>query len=336
MEIVNLSDLDPSWNWLAKSFKSRTDLNWKHVSAQAQQVPAWLPRRHSLQRASAALATRGLLPAGNSILVSHGPRMSMYGAFANQARRERVTHLAYSFNFTNLPTGLERAAMTRAFNSIDRFVVFSKMERSLYSDYFNLSAEKIDMIHWAVEPPQVPECDRPLVNGEYICAIGSQGRDYKILFEAMDRLPKIKMVLVATADSVAGLRVPANVDIRLQVPLQLVHNIVAKSRFMVLPLAGARVPCGHVTIVSAMHLGKAIVATRSDGIADYIQNQINGLTAIPNNALELAQVIDALYGAPEACLRLGEGGREFARANCVEKNVVGYFEDVYVKSRVQE
>lgn len=260
----------------------------------------------------------------------------MYGAMANQARREPISHLAYSFNFTNLPNGLERGAMTRAFKSIDRFVVFSTMEKSLYSDFFGISTERIDMIHWAVEPPQVPEAEPALINGEYICAIGSQGRDYKVLFEAMERLPRIRLVLVATKESVAGLQIPANVELRLKVPLQLVHNIIAKSRFMVLPLTGSQVPCGHVTIVSAMHLGKAIVATRSLGITDYIQHQVNGWTASPNNALELAQRIEALNAAPETCQRFGEAGRDFAAANCVEQNVVNYFENVCARSLVRK
>ena len=328
MEIVNLSDLDPSWNWLAKSFESRTDLNWKHVSAQAQQVPAWLPRRHSLQRASAALATRGLLPPGNSILVSHGPRMSMYGAFANSGKSRKVPHLAYSFNFTDLPTGWGKSAMRSAFNAVDRFAVFSTMERFLYADYFGIGLDRIDMIHWAVEPPVVPEVDKPLIEGEYICAVGSQARDYRVLMDAMSQLPYIRLVVVATAESVAGVRVPSNVEIRFNVPLRQVHNIIAHCRFMVLPLAGSHVPCGHVTIVSAMHHGKAVVATQSDGITDYIKDNINGRMVTPKNSDGLAGQISALYKDSTETLRLGAAGKKFANSFCLEKNAVSYFRTI--------
>jgi glycosyltransferase involved in cell wall biosynthesis len=325
MKIVNLSELDPAWNWLAPRFAERTHLNWMHVSAQMQPVWGWLPRRRTSERACAAWKARELLLHADSILVSHGPRMAMYGAAANRARSKRSPHLAYSFNFTNLPTGLQRTAMSVAFKSVDRFVVFSNMERSLYADWFRLDIDRIDMIHWAVRPPEMDPSNPPLIDGDYICAIGSQARDYRVLIEAMRVVPHIRLVIVATAESVQGLSAPPNVEIRLNIPLSQVQNILAFSRFMVLPLAGSQVPCGHVTLVSAMHFAKAIVATRSEGIADYVLSDANGRYTTANDTDDMARTISDLYGATEECRRLGEAGAAFARIHCVEQNVVDYF-----------
>lgn len=329
MHIINLSEFDPGWNWLESRFAARPDLGWTHVTVQTPRVPAWVPRRRSFERASAAWVASKTSASGPSMLVSHGPRMTMYGAFASRARRERCPHLAYSFNFTSLPSGLERQAMSTAFGAVDKFVVFSTMERRLYSEFFEIEAERIDMIHWAVRPPSDAEADAPpLVAGDYICAIGSQGRDYRVLFDAMRRLPGIRLLLVATADSVAGLEPPSNVELRIRIPLAQAHNILANSRFMVLPLSGSDVPCGHVTLVAAMHRGKAMVATRSEGIADYLEEGVNGRMVAPKDAGELARVIGDLYAAPDDSRRLGAQGRAFARAHCVEDNVVDYFAQV--------
>ncbi len=36
-------------------------------------------------------------------------------------------------------------------------------------------------------------------------------------------------------------------------------------------------PCGHVTLVSAMHLGKAFVISNSSGVKDYVQHGENAI-----------------------------------------------------------
>jgi len=56
-------------------------------------------------------------------------------------------------------------------------------------------------------------------------------------------------------------------------------NILRYSAFTVLPLPNSSVPCGHVTLVCAMHLRKAIVATDSLGISDYVLPGVNGVLA---------------------------------------------------------
>ncbi|MDP9095167.1 MAG: hypothetical protein M3N26_01205, partial [Pseudomonadota bacterium] len=270
MNVVNVSTLSPSWNWLASRFADRLDQHWMHVSTESMPVPAWVPRGDLVRRVLAARAACRLTSPAGSLLVSHGPRISLYVELANRRQARRTRHLAYVFNYTELPRGKKRALHANALASIDRFVVFSTAERTIYSNYFDLPIERIDMIPWAVRPPWLPEGERPVVAGNYLCAVGAQGRDYGVLVEAMRMLPQLRLVIVASAASMSGIRVPENVEVRLDTPLAEATNIIAHSRFMVLPLRDAEVPCGHVTIVSAMHLGKAIVATRSSGIADYV------------------------------------------------------------------
>jgi glycosyltransferase involved in cell wall biosynthesis len=325
VRIVNVSGLDPQWNWLAKNFGARPELAWTHVSTQSARVPAWLPRRHTWQRLASAWTARRLLPPSDSLLVSHGPRMTMYAGLANRARPRRSPHLAYSFNYTDLPTGALHRVHRIAFRTVDRFVVFSTMERSLYAEYFDIDPQRIDMIHWAVQPPRLAPGEAPLVAGDYICAVGSQARDYRVLVEAMKRLPQVKLVIVATPASMAGLALPDNVEVRMQIPLKEATNIVAHSRFTVLPLRGSQVPCGHVTLVNAMHLGKAVIVTDSIGVADYVQDDVNGLLVPPHDAVQLAERIRQLVEAPALRERLAESGHRFASSHCVEDNVVAYF-----------
>jgi hypothetical protein len=74
-------------------------------------------------------------------------------------------------NFTELPKSWMARLMRKQFEKIDRFTTYSTLEVDLYAETFGISRQKIDMIHWAVNPPNPLETEafvggstsRPLV-----------------------------------------------------------------------------------------------------------------------------------------------------------------------------
>jgi glycosyltransferase involved in cell wall biosynthesis len=233
----------------------------------------------------------------------------------------QVPHLAYAFNFTDLPTGLAHKTMARAYRQVSRFVVFSTLERELYARHFDLPIERFDMMHWAVQPRDA-SAEPPVEAGDYICALGSQARDYATLFQAMVGLPHIRLVVVAQPENLRDLTIPSNVSLYTAIPATQAANILAHSRFTVIPLRDSVVPCGHVTIVSAMHAGKAIVATESAGIRDYLKSGDTGALVPARDADALSQQISELYENPLAAGEMGRRALDFARLHCVESRVV--------------
>ena len=334
MNVINLSELNPAWNWLSGRTEPTRSIHWSHASALSVAVPGWLPRAMTMRRVIAAWRSIGLLGdrEAASLLVSHGPRMTMYGAMAARLRRRDPRHLAYSFNFTELPQGRMRKLMGRAFASVDRFVCFSQMERQLYARHFDLDPARIDMIHWAMRAPSSDASERPLVAGDYACALGSQARDYPTLVAAMRSLPSIRLVIVGTAASLEGIEIPANVEVKVNIPLDQAMNILQHSRFSIVPLRGAEVPCGHVTIVSAMHRGRATIVSASSGVTDYVEDGVTGLTAPVGDVPAMARAIERLWQDPAATRTLGEAARTFAASHCGEDAVVAYFEN-YLRTR---
>jgi glycosyltransferase involved in cell wall biosynthesis len=101
-------------------------------------------------------------------------------------------------------------------------------------------------------------------------------------------------------------------------PFEEAMNILQHSEFTVLPLPTSTTPCGHVTLVCAMHLGKAVVATASAGIADYVFHGRNGLTCDPSSPQGLADAIDRLWADPAETALLGENNRRFGAEHCSE------------------
>ena len=325
MDIINLSEMDPGWNWLSTSTFS-VPLHWCHASTHSVRAPTGMPKREIYKRIGAARRAASMLQSPTSLLVSHGPRMAMYGALALASRFRKRRHLAYSFNFTELPQGPLRALMGQAFKRIDRFVCFSTMERELYADYFGLDIARFDMIHWAARPPAASASLDPTLPARYVCAIGSQGRDYPKLMHAISRLPKVPLVLVATPESLAGANIPPNVDVRCNIPLAEAMSILRGAEFSLVPLAGSQVPCGHVTLVAAMHCEKANIVSDSSGVADYIQNEVTGLTVAPRDPVALASCIDRLWNDTTLAVRLGTSASKFARAHCGEQSAVAYLD----------
>jgi glycosyltransferase involved in cell wall biosynthesis len=328
MKIINLSGLPLDWNWLRDEFVDNgrgEGHEWIHCSSLAIDLHRAIPRKDSITRAMAAWKAVSYAKSGKSVLVSHGPNLGMYGGAFSALSHPKLPHLLYGFNFTNLPGTLQRKVMTASFTQVTKFVCFSTLEQKIYSEYFEIPLEKIDMIHWSVHRPAGFIAEDRIERGDYICALGSQGRDYDALFSAMKLIPNIRLVIVASSENIAGLEIPKNVTVHTNIPYSRASNILRHSRFMVVPLRDREVPCGHVTIVAAMFHGKAIVATNSMGIHDYIKDEDTGVFYDPKDVQDLARKITYLW---EDCARarlLSENGLSFAVAHCTEQRVVSYF-----------
>jgi glycosyltransferase involved in cell wall biosynthesis len=258
---------------------------------------------------------------GNAtLLISIDPRASLYCALFCKLFRIRINHYVDSFNFPELPVGIQYRLMRFAFRQVSRFSVHSTMERSLYSRYFDLPEERFHLRLWSIGVPEVFQ-DYPLQEGRYVSSIGGNGRDYQTLLAASRILNDIPFVLVVRPENIAGLEIPHNVRVLKNEPFGKAMNILLHSAFTVLPLASSTVPCGHVTLVCAMHLGKTVIATDSTGISDYVLPGYNGLLCVASSPESLAQAIRKLWIDPVETAKLSENNRRFGAENCSETRV---------------
>ncbi|MFT3921771.1 MAG: glycosyltransferase [Myxococcales bacterium] len=258
------------------------------------------------------------------LVVTHGPLLTWWFEEAARVTRPSARHLAFAFNLVSLPRGPRALAMRRAFRHVDRFVVHSTVERALYSEYFEIPLERIDMVHWAVRAPTPsPEA---VARGEqaYVCAIGGNGRDYATLMRAAAMTPHVPYVCVVRPENMLGLKPPPNVHIECNVGGQRALDILFGSRFMVCPLASAEVPCGHVSLVNAMHLKKPLIITDSTGIHDYTVHGETALRVAPRDPVSMANAVLQLWEDAIFCAVLSRKAFAFAREYCSEERMVGY------------
>jgi glycosyltransferase involved in cell wall biosynthesis len=281
----------------------------------------------------AALLARRL---GANAVVAHGPAIAAWYGLVARILRVRVPVLAHTFNFITFPSPTKRRVLSLVYrlSNIQRFVVYSTMERELYAKALGIPLQRFDILLWGTNPPAISTPGTPAECGDYVCAIGENSRDYQTLFDAARRLHHIRFVAVLRPVNLRGLVVPSNVVVRTNVPFAVAMNVLAYAKFMVLPLLGTDVPCGHVTIVCAMHLGKAYVVTGSAGVRDYAKDEINSLTVKSRSVDELVEAVVRLWKDPLLCARLADNGRRFAAAECSEIHIAEHFRRWLQVSRI--
>jgi glycosyltransferase involved in cell wall biosynthesis len=313
--VISGESTKPSWRWIAKY---NSDIDWLFFRPQADHA-VMLPWFRLWASIKAVLKA-----AKSDVLVSHGPYMAFYCALLQWCFRIRTPHICYSFNFSQLPSGFTLKRMQFAFAKMDKLVVSSQMEIALYAEYIKIPAEKFDFVRWGVSRPEFNNV-QPKISSDYICAVGGNARDYQTFLAVMADLPTIPAIMVVRPHNLIGLQIPGNVTVLTNIPKDEAYSVIAYSRFMVLPLTGNEIPCGHVTLVVSLYLGVPTIVTDSSGIGDYIVDEETGLLCAPHSTESMREAILRLWQDGRLCSRLAGNGKVFAETMCSEQNYVDHF-----------
>lgn len=167
---------------------------------------------------------------------------------------------------------------------------------------------------------------RPLAveAGNLICAVGGEERDYPTLFRAVEGLEvdvevaagtvmwidsaEIGDQVVVPKGQLTNAAVPANVRVASRKQDGL-RDLYARSRFVVVPLREVKFDAGGTALTEAMAMGKAVIATRTPGIADLFDDGEAGLFVPPGDAAALRAAIQRLLDDPAEAERMGRAGR---------------------------
>jgi glycosyltransferase involved in cell wall biosynthesis len=84
-----------------------------------------------------------------------------------------------------------------------------------------------------------------------------------------------------------------------------------------------------LSIVEAMAIGKPVVATRSGGIVDTIEDGVTGLLVAPGDARALADAIRRLVENPRLAGTLGQRASEVARERFDRRRTARHFDSIY-------
>jgi len=289
---INVPDLSPADDRFVELAPDLLD--WIRLTG----LPSNIIERHMprlrLSRYRAALqAARAVRP--GRFVITHLPSMSAVTARALRLLHRRAPHLAFAFNFTDLPTGRRLDFMRRSLQDVDRFAVFSHYEAPLYARYFDLDPARLQPVIWTQNAPAVQAEPGLAPGAPYVCAIGGEGRDFATLLEAVRRIgPALRVVVIARPHSLIGLDVPHHVEVLTNIASARCWRIATDSMGVLVPLKSRETCCGHVTLVAAKLLGIPVATTRSEATVEYCEGRAAVLQCDPADPAAYRLLIDQL------------------------------------------
>ncbi|MEM1361668.1 MAG: glycosyltransferase [Pseudomonadota bacterium] len=287
---------------------------FKHVPRQTP-MPKWHDRKSKLtppvewvryiRQAADAFKTKP------EVVVSVFPQLAACAGLLGRFNPDTKV-LAWMFNVGTCHSGYRQWVSRIALSNIDRFVVHTRREIKIYSDWLGLPQERFVFV-----PYQSPEIDQTVPEDEeapFISAMGSAHRDYRMLARILHDI-QLPTTIASSHAALDGIDLPDCVQTPFGISKQECLEITQRARVNVIPLLPkpAVTAAGQVTLVEAMFMGKVLVATEYYGVEDYLQHEKTGLLVKPHDEEGFKAAILRLWNDKDLRVELAENSRRYAR-----------------------
>jgi glycosyltransferase involved in cell wall biosynthesis len=278
-------------------------------------------------------------------LISWSEQLGASLAGLLKAAGSPVPHIGI-FSWISKPRKVAAFRMIRT--HLHRMILMSSVQYRAAIEKIGFPPERVVLLRWPVDHlfwrPRDGE-------GDMICAVGREMRDYGTLVSALHDVP-IRCHIAANAareKKDAWIRdiertgpFPEHVTIGMKLYPEL-RDLYARSRFVVIPLLPTDTDNGATSILEAMAMGKAVICTRVAGQQDIIRNGDNGLFVEPKDPRGLREAIQYLWDHPDVASRMGTAARAWIEKNHtldwwvqrVRETVLGAMEERMVAARAR-
>lgn len=279
--------------------------NWHNQASSVTGYRQWL--KYLEQAREAVNTSRGGV-------ITVFPQLASAVGLHQKIARKNMPTVAWLFNVGICYPGPRRWLARASLTDIDCFVVHTRRECSLYSEWLGLPKERFEFVPY--QSPEIPITYEENTTDPFIVSIGSAHRDFPTLFKAVEKL-NLPTILASGPRALAGLTLPPQVKAPLGIGKKECLQLAQEARINVIPLLpNERVTAaGQVTIVEAMRMGRALIATRCNGAEDYIVDGETGLLVEPYSVEEMTEAIEKLWNDAELRNRLGKAAQKFATEN---------------------
>ena len=214
--------------------------------------------------AYAGLAWNGLRQAANAPVVAWQP---LAGALVGVLRRgERPPLVVLNPLFDPDGAAPVQAMIRRGVSRADRVVMFSRRAVDAAAT-LGIPANRLDFVPLGVRPRRTS----PAPPGDYVVAVGRDGRDWATLAAAAKEVPTEIVVVGPGPDQAPGL------PVRPPMPRAELLDFLAGAAAVVVPLLRPDRTSGQLAVLDAMSVGRAVVATRTQGTEDYVTDETGRL-----------------------------------------------------------
>ena len=256
-------------------------------------------------------------------IISDNPRIALFVGWVNRLTFCRIAHVVWNFNVLSEYTGIRRWFSRFAFKQVCNIVVYSKHEAALYSRVFNIPAERM-----TVKLYSGPYLDDPryqhLQNTpeDVIVSAGFSGRDYPFLARVAAELPEISFRVLAYPAALAGVDLPANVEVISGISELEYCRYIANARLFFLPIKNKTTANGHIGIVQAMCFRTLLLTNMTEGTSDYLHPGQNAVVFPDGDMQTAVECIKEYWSDRERANQIAQQAYEFATEHFnVQKNI---------------
>jgi len=210
-------------------------------------------------------------------------------------------------------------------SAITKFGLLSAMDdilvhcRSMREKIVALGApsDRVKIVHYSIDQrffSPIPDVEQ---KPNFVVSVGEpRSRDYDSLFTAFETIPATLEVAgyghwyAREKDKIHKSRLPANVSLSRRLTYFELKQLYARSQFVILPVRDLVYSAGATTCMEAGSMGRAVIAFRSRGITDYINDGETGMLVEPGNVQAMREAIQFLIANPKEAKRLGNNARQ--------------------------
>jgi glycosyltransferase involved in cell wall biosynthesis len=255
---------------------------------------------------------------GYEVVLSLSERVGLPLAYLLPRRIRHVVVVHHPLSPAKLQL-LRRLRLERRFPTM---LVLSEAEARGLREQLPVDADAIHVLRFPTDTDFYQPQEVPLSQQDHIESVGLSHRDYPTLLRAMRRLPRISCHVhagspwLARAGGFDGETPPDNVHLQPCAEPDALRACYARCRFVVVPMRQTTYwSAGSTVLQEAQAMGKAVIATRLPGLAEYMVDGETGLLVPAGDEEALAAAIDELWHHPDRAAAMGRRGRAWIAAN---------------------
>lgn len=276
--------------------------NWHNQSSPVTGYKRWL--QYLNQGRAAVQQTQGGV-------ITVFPQLASSVGMYQQLYRKPVPIVAWLFNVGKCYPGIRRYMAQMSLRNVTQFVVHTRRECEIYSDWLGIPRERFKFIPY--QSAEIPILYEENTTAPFIASLGSAHRDFATLLTVVEQL-KIPTVIASGKRALSGLDIPAWVKTPFGIGKQECLQLAQEARINVIPLRSNELitAAGQVTLVEAMRMGRAVIASSCNGAEDYIIHGETGLLVEPHSTKDLSNAIELLWNDTALRIRLGQAAKRYA------------------------
>jgi glycosyltransferase involved in cell wall biosynthesis len=208
--------------------------------------------------------------------------------------------------------------LNRVFRQLSLIIVHSRAEQELFSRVHDIPSDRFEVVLWGFDIPKsfqtrAGRWQSPFDGRQFVSMVGRNNRDFETLHRAVIEA-NVPAVIVTSSLDKTDLASSELVKVLHDLSFDDCLDVIQQSAVSVTLLKDDLRGAGHITVVSAMHLGRPQIFSDAGVLRDYVSNGEHGIGVPMRDAKKVRRAIIDLLSDAARCDCYGTQAKQFAIA----------------------